>query len=180
MLCCKRLRRFCPKTTNSNSESQLTWLCFKITRQPFHSFIIGAVSCSFASGTSFVGLLVQTLLLNCSKTILMFWSVRVPELSHKDVVASKAGNSRLMECNLLSIPCYIFGKHKHYVMMYKKERSHLSHCHRNQFFVPVILICANYTSQSFMLAVRRTVEETPTGPCRDTASSNRCESSSSW
>ena len=50
----------------------MTWLCFKITRQTFYSFITSAMSCWFASGTTYVGLLVWTLLSNHSKTIKCF------------------------------------------------------------------------------------------------------------
>ena len=34
-------------------------MCFKITRQPFHSFITSAFSCWFARGTCYVGILVR-------------------------------------------------------------------------------------------------------------------------
>ena len=62
----------------------MTWLCFKITRKPFHSFITGAFSCWYARGTRYAGLLVRTLLLNHSKTIecfnlfkFLYWATRM-------------------------------------------------------------------------------------------------------
>ena len=76
------------------------WLCCKITRQPFRSFAIGfywlySAACGWEHGTtaSSAGLFVNT----ANEFPATILSVEVPELSHKNVVASEASNSRLVK-----------------------------------------------------------------------------------